>query len=120
MIAVTGRPAYLQVADDLRSKILTGDIQVEDKLPSTKELMASYSVSSTVVRAAIAELRTEGVVAGQPGKGVFVQKVPSAPEADSEPSARTLEGLERAVEDLQRRVSRLEAERAQDGDVSAL
>ncbi|CUU57844.1 regulatory protein, gntR family [Parafrankia irregularis] len=118
MTAVTGQPAYRQVADDLRSKILGGVHPVGQSLPSTKQLMATYGVSSTVVRAAIGELRADGVVAGQPGKGVYVVKEPSAPGAVSESSVRTLESLERAVEELQQRVSRLEAERAANGKAS--
>ncbi|WP_368954781.1 winged helix-turn-helix domain-containing protein [Parafrankia soli] len=119
MTAITGQPAYQQVADDLRTKILDGTYPVGGALPSTKRLMTAYEVSSTVVRAAISQLRTDGVVAGQPGKAVYVIKEPAALDTVSEASARTLESLERAVEELQLRVARLEAEQAHSGEASS-
>ncbi|THJ70230.1 winged helix-turn-helix transcriptional regulator [Candidatus Frankia alpina] len=116
LTAVTGQPAYQQVADDLRSKILNGTypVEKETRLPSTTDLMAIYDVSSTVVRAAIRELRTEGVVAGQPGKGVYVIKAPSQPDIGPDALDR-VENLEREVEQLRRRVADLETERGGSG-----
>jgi GntR family transcriptional regulator len=74
--ALTGQPAYRQVADDLRRKIADGTLAVGTRLPTTTELMSSYEVSSTVVKAAINQLKIEGLVIGQQGKGVFVRQPP--------------------------------------------
>lgn len=71
-----GRPAYQRVADDLRQKIAAGDLPVGSAIPSTAKLTKAYQVSYTVIRAAISELRTAGLVFGQPGKGVFVRATP--------------------------------------------
>jgi DNA-binding transcriptional regulator YhcF (GntR family) len=76
-----GAPAYQQVADDLRSKISEGVLKVGEAIPSAAKLQESYKVSSTVVQRAINELRGEGLLIGQPGKGVFVKAVPKS-EAD--------------------------------------
>ena len=80
MTAMTGRAKYQQVADDLRVKIAAGDYAVGSELPSTTQLMAHYAVSSTVAKSAVKELKTEGLVAGQPGKAVYVLRQPDAPE----------------------------------------
>lgn len=77
---MTGRAKYQQVADDLRAKITAGTYDVGDDLPSTTQLMQTYAVSSTVVKFAVRELKTEGLVAGQPGKGVYVLRKPDTPE----------------------------------------
>src|SRR4029453_7418963 len=69
-----GRPLYIQIADDLRSRILDGDLQAGDKLPSETELMSDYGVSRIVVREAVAVLHSEGLVTKHHGKGTFVRR----------------------------------------------
>lgn len=78
-----GRPAYLRVADDLRTKIERGELPVGDVIPSTTQLCTTYGVSATVARAAVAELRNEGLLQGQPGKGVYVVATPDAISRDA-------------------------------------
>jgi GntR family transcriptional regulator len=73
MTGFTGRPAYLQIADDIRSQILEGTLQVGDQLPSEPGLMADYGVSRIVVRQALDVLRSEGLIVKQQGRGSFVR-----------------------------------------------
>ena len=80
MVEKTGRAGYLQIADDLRSKIKTGELAPGAALPSTAQLCARYEVSASVVKAAISVLRTEGHIVGQQGKGVFVTDKPVQPD----------------------------------------
>ena len=68
-----GRPAYLQIADDIRSRILDGTLSQGDKLPSEVELMSDYGVSRIVVRMAVEVLESEGLVTKRQGKGSFVR-----------------------------------------------
>jgi GntR family transcriptional regulator len=74
MRAMTGQPAYQRVADELRRKITDGSLEPGAQLPTVTQLMATYGVSSTVVKAAINHLKIEGFVIGQQGKGVFVRE----------------------------------------------
>lgn len=78
MAEFLGQPAYQQVADDLRKQISEGRIQVGEAVPSAAKLRERYAVSSTVVQRAINELRSEGLLIGQPGKAVFVKATPEA------------------------------------------
>src|SRR5580704_13355159 len=71
-----GWPAYQRVAGALRRQIAAGELAVGSAIPSTAQLTALFSVSSTVARAAVAQLRADGLVVGQPGKGVFVRATP--------------------------------------------
>lgn len=98
MIDMTGTPAYRQVSDDLRKQIADGTLQIGDTIGSTSQLMAHYAVSSTVVRKAVEVLRDEGLLVGQPGKGVFVRRTPDEASAESV-----------TLRDLARRVQALEA-----------
>ena len=74
------RPAYLTIADDLRSRIRDGALRSGDQLPTEQELMADYGVSRIVVRQAIDVLRTEGLVISQQGRGTFVRQRPPQQE----------------------------------------
>lgn len=61
-----------QVIDELRHQIETGKLKEGDQLPTEPQLEASFGVSRTVVREAIADLRAAGFVRPVQGKGVFV------------------------------------------------
>lgn len=69
-------PDYQRVADDLKSKIRSGELAIAAPIPSTPQLMKIYGVSSTSARRAVTELKNEGVLRGQPGKAVYVEAVP--------------------------------------------
>lgn len=86
MTALTGRPAYLQIADDIRSQIVEGALRGNDRLPSEPELMTDYGVSRIVVRQALDVLKTEGLIVKQQGRGSFVR-------AQQPPTRRVLGSL---------------------------
>jgi GntR family transcriptional regulator len=69
-----GRPAYLQVADALREQITTQEFSPGTRLPSEKQLMDRWGVSSRTIRVALDQLRAEGLVVSRQGSGVFVRK----------------------------------------------
>lgn len=72
--ATTSTPVRTRVAliaEDLRSRIVSGQVKPGDRLPSEAELTRQHSVSRTVVREAFAQLRTEGLVEARKGSGVY-------------------------------------------------
>ncbi|XVV05483.1 GntR family transcriptional regulator [Actinosynnema sp. CA-248983] len=69
----TGTPAYAQIANDYRTKIIEGLLSEGSKLPSESELMDEYGVSRIVARQAIGVLRNEGLIISHTGKGSFVK-----------------------------------------------
>ena len=64
------------VAEDLSEKIRSGLLQPGVQLATEAELCAEYNVSRTVVREAVARLRSEGMVIPQQGRGMFVSEAP--------------------------------------------
>ncbi|MEV0003898.1 winged helix-turn-helix domain-containing protein [Micromonospora sp. NPDC050980] len=72
------KPKWEQLADQLRTQIQSGELAPGDKLPSTAQLKAEHSVSTTVVRQAILVLQTQGWVEGVHGLGVFVAERPGS------------------------------------------
>ena len=71
------KPLSTVVAESLTEKIRSGQLQPGAQLPTEAELCAEYDVSRTVVREAVARLRSEGIVVPQQGRGMFVSDTPS-------------------------------------------
>lgn len=66
-----------EIAADLRRDILTQRYRPQDRLPSERDLAASYSASRGAVREALSQLEQLGLITIQPG-GARVQPVESA------------------------------------------
>ncbi|AAK88823.1 GntR family transcriptional regulator [Agrobacterium tumefaciens] len=61
-----------QIIDNLSAEIRSGKLKNGDQVPTEPQLERTYGVSRTVVREAIADLRSAGYVVPIQGKGVFV------------------------------------------------
>jgi len=66
------RPAYLQVADDLRAGITSRTFKPGERLPSGRDLARRYGVAPMTISHALDVLRGEGLVEAYQGRGVFV------------------------------------------------
>jgi len=82
------RPPSRQIADNLRRAIREGELAPDDRLPSERELVATYGTASQTTRQAVALLKAEGLVEGRAGRGVFVRKQPPMMRMGSERYAR--------------------------------
>lgn len=63
------RPAFRQIADQLRDRILRGAPQPGDLLPSETELIKEFGASRSTVRHSIEVLKSEGLVETRQGRG---------------------------------------------------
>lgn len=78
--ASQGKTLVAKVTDALSGQIGAGHYKPGDRLPSEAQLTQEFGVSRTVVREAIAALRSGGLVEARHGIGVFVlEPVPSTP-----------------------------------------
>jgi GntR family transcriptional regulator len=68
-------PVYLRIAADLRARIASGELPTGAKLPTETELMRLYKVSRTLPKMAIQVLKSEGLVEGRQGSGVYVRRI---------------------------------------------
>lgn len=115
MIEWTGRPAYQQVADDLRQRIAADEFTESGKLPSLAELQGTYKVTITVAREAIRTLKSEGLAVSHQGKGAFLTPGSSdlargaGPNAAVDALRQEVEVLRREVGELRERIATLEA-----------
>ncbi len=67
--------AYLRIAADIRGKIVSGELAPGAAIPTHAEIQAEYGVSTTVARTAVGVLKSEGLVEGRFGSGVYVRKI---------------------------------------------
>ena len=66
-------PKFEQTAAKIRARIRSGDLKPGDKLPMEDDLAKQYEVARPTMRAALAVLEREGLIAAQRGKGFFVR-----------------------------------------------
>lgn len=65
-------PIYIQIKNNIKDMISKGMLNKGSKLPSTRELSEILNVSRNSVISAFEELKDEGVIHSQKGKGTFV------------------------------------------------
>jgi DNA-binding transcriptional MocR family regulator len=65
-------PAYVQIRNQLRERILHGDLPAGAQLPPERTLARSLGISRTTVVNAYGELKAEGLVEGRVGRGTVV------------------------------------------------
>lgn len=68
----SSEPLYQQIFIILRDRIMQGQWQAGDLLPSEPELMEQYQVSRTTIRLALDRLVNTGLIYRQRGRGTFV------------------------------------------------
>ncbi|MCD4686094.1 MAG: GntR family transcriptional regulator [Anaerolineae bacterium] len=65
-------PLYVQIEDYIRQNIQSGIFEVNERIPSERQLAEQFSVNRLTVSKAISELVQEGLLYTQVGKGTYV------------------------------------------------
>jgi GntR family transcriptional regulator len=65
--------AYMRVADDIESRIKSGELRPGARLLSERDLASYYGVAFHTVRHAMAILRERGLIETVHGRGTFVK-----------------------------------------------
>ncbi len=66
------RPMYLQIMEQIRHRVATGDWAPGAEIPSIRALAIDLKVSVITVKRAYQELERDGVIVSRQGKGSFV------------------------------------------------
>jgi 2-aminoadipate transaminase len=70
-------PLYVQLRDQLRALVHTGELRTGDRIPASRELALNLGVHRTTVANAYAELESEGLIQGHVGRGTFICAAPA-------------------------------------------
>ena len=73
----SGKPVYLQLADQIRYAAASGALRAGDPLPTIRPLAEELRVNRNTIAKAYTELESQGVIETLPGKGCFLKEVNS-------------------------------------------
>lgn len=85
----SGVPIYAQITEQIRTKILTGELKEGDALPSIRLLAKELRISVITTKRAYEDLEQAGFINTLPGKGSFVAV--QNPEIHREEALRKVE-----------------------------
>jgi DNA-binding GntR family transcriptional regulator len=92
LISKSAAPLRHQVVEELREAVVTGRLAPGKRLVE-RELIAMMGVSRTVIREALRQLETEGLIAAIPNKGLVVRALTLEEAKDIYSIRAVLEGL---------------------------
>ena len=69
----SGKPSYLQIADQIKTLILEGKLKEGEMLPSMRNLALELRISFMTTKRAYEELEHDGFIESYTGKGSFVR-----------------------------------------------
>lgn len=70
-------PIYRQLMDNIKQKIVNGELKVGDRLPSERDMAEKYGINRMTVRNAIKKMEAEGTLISKRGSGTYVLTQPS-------------------------------------------
>ena len=65
-------PVYLQIADQIKAQIISGELKENDILPSVRTMAKELKISALTVKKAYDNLEAEGMTVTVHGKGTYV------------------------------------------------
>lgn len=71
MIFNDPKPIYIQIADAIMDKIVSGEYAAESRLPSVRDYAASVEVNANTVMRSYDYLQQEGIIYNKRGIGYF-------------------------------------------------
>jgi GntR family transcriptional regulator len=88
----SGQPIYLQIVEQIRQKVASGELQRGNQLPTVRQLATDLRVNFNTVARAYRLLDEVGLISTQHGRGTYVWEAPS-PESLKQLRWQGLEGL---------------------------
>ena len=72
----SNQPIYLQIMEQIRSKIASGSLRPGDQLPTVRQLAKDLRVNFNTIARAYRQLDEAGLISTQHGRGTYVWKTP--------------------------------------------
>jgi DNA-binding transcriptional regulator YhcF (GntR family) len=97
------KPIFLQIADSVCDRILSGELNGEDRIPSVREFGADIGVNPNTVMRTYEKLTADGIIYNKRGIGYFV----TADAKDQILDVQRREFLEKDVPAIRKRLELL-------------
>ncbi|MGH2581966.1 MAG: GntR family transcriptional regulator [Anaerolineales bacterium] len=75
------RPVYLQIIEQVKRAVASGELKASDQLPTVRQLAADLRVNFNTVARAYRMLDEEGIISTQHGRGTYILGPGSARDA---------------------------------------
>jgi GntR family transcriptional regulator len=92
----SGRAAYQQIIDQVKSDIALGRLAVGEQLPTVRQMAGQLAINPNTIAKAYRALEHEGIITTRPGAGAFVSDMDSN-LSNAVKKKMIAEGLERVV-----------------------
>jgi GntR family transcriptional regulator len=76
-------PIYVQLTDQIKHKIATGELKPGDQLPTVRQLAADLRVNFNTIARGYRILDEEGIISTQHGRGTFILELQSEEQAET-------------------------------------
>ena len=70
-------PIYVQIIDQVKHMIATGELRPDDQLPTVRQLATDLRVNFNTIARAYRMLDEEGLISTQHGRGTYILPIPS-------------------------------------------
>ncbi len=90
----SGQPIYLQIVEQIRKLVASGELKQGDQLPTVRQLATELRVNFNTVARAYRLLDEAGLISTQQGRGTYIWEAPS-PETLHHLRQQSLGGLTR-------------------------
>ena len=91
----SGIPIYVQIMDQIKNLIASGDLKPGDQLPTVRQLASDLRVNFNTVARAYRMLDDASLISTQHGRGTYILSVPE-PGAAEQLKRRALQALTRS------------------------
>jgi GntR family transcriptional regulator len=78
----SGKPIYVQIVDQIKHMIASGELKPGDQLPPVRELAADLQVNFNTIARAYRILDEAGILSTQHGRGTYILETVSVHDAD--------------------------------------
>ena len=70
---LSNKPIYLQIVDNLKHKLATGELTPGEQLPTVRQLADELNINFNTIARAYRILDEEGIITTQHGRGTFIR-----------------------------------------------
>jgi GntR family transcriptional regulator len=88
----SGIPIYVQIMDQIKRRVLAGELRPGDQLPTVRQLATDLRVNFNTVARAYRLLDEAGLISTQQGRGTYILEAPT-PEVSEHLRQQAMEAL---------------------------